>query len=284
MDDALIQQLASLFARLDPVTAIALGGSQSIGMMDTASDIDLYIFTTSEIPLDARWAIMNATGGATKANLGMQYWGPGDEWYHAPSGMEVDIIYFDSRWMVEQIHRVVKEYQANLGYTTCFWYTIQKSKALFDRQNWLAELKNTCQQEYPETLQRNIVALNHPVLRSIIPSYLTQIKKAVRRRDLISVNHRLAALFASYFDILFAVNRQLHPGEKRLVEMAYARCEKRPEDMGIDITAVLNAAGGMETDLIDRLEILFDHLDELLCNEGLEIPDLTGYTPISATT
>jgi len=45
--------------------------------------------------------------------------------------------------------------------------------------------------------------------------YLRQINAAIVRQDPVSVNHRVAAWLSSYFDILFAMNGQFHPGEKR---------------------------------------------------------------------
>ena len=71
-------------------------------------------------------------------------------------------------------------------------------------------------------LRQNIIALNYPVLRGVIPAYANQLEKAVKRHDLVSVNHRLAALFASYFDIIFAVSRQLHSCAAEPVAMAIA--------------------------------------------------------------
>ena len=47
--------------------------------------------------------------------------------------------------------------------------------------------------------------------------YLKQIRTAVVRVDPVSLNHRVAAWLASYFDILFAINGRFHPGEKRLL-------------------------------------------------------------------
>jgi hypothetical protein len=146
----------------------------------------------------------------------MTFWGPGDEWHDAATGIEVDVIYFDASWMEGQVNRVLRDHQASLGYTTCFCHTVRQSQIFFDQHGWFAALQNQCNQEYPEPLRRNIIAFNHPVLRNVIPSYMNQLVKAVQRRDMISINHRLAGLLASYFDILFAIKRIFHPGEKSL--------------------------------------------------------------------
>jgi predicted metal-dependent phosphoesterase TrpH len=73
------------------------------------------------------------------------------------------------------------------------------------------------------------------VLRQVRSSYAHQIAAAEVRRDTVSLNHRVAALLASYFDVLFALNRVLHPGEKRLVEYAERTCAERPDHMGDDV-------------------------------------------------
>ena len=108
------------------------------------------------------------------------------------------------------------------------------------------------------------------MLREVIPSYFFQIEKAVKRGDLVSINHRLAGLLASYFDIVFAVNRELHPGEKRLVEKAVASCKKLPEEMEADVTAVLSLSGSGEPALLERLDQMLDRLDALLGAEGFD--------------
>ncbi len=83
-----------------------------------------------------------------------------------------------------------------------------------------------------------IVAKNFPVLHNTMSSYAHQIALAVKRRDLVSVNHRLAALLASYFDVLFALNRELVPGEKRLLTLAND-LPHVPDAMADDIEALL---------------------------------------------
>lgn len=266
----LAKQIANLFALLPQVEAVALAGSRGngLGATDSASDIDLYIYTREDIPLEARKAIVAQSGGASRADLNLNYWGPGDEWMNATTGIEVDIVYFDATWMEEQITRVVEKHQASMGYTTCFWHTIRQSNIYFDPHHWLANLQQKYQIEYPETLRKNIIALNHPVLRGIIPSYAFQIEKAAKRRDLVSINHRLAALLASYFDILFALNRQLHPGEKRLVEFAINNCKLLPANMEADINSILQLTEMDIPDLPIRVTHLLDQLDNLLANEG----------------
>lgn len=268
----LARRIAALFAPLPQVEAVALGGSRGGAAVeaDASSDIDLYVYTRGDIPLEARREIVERTGGATRADLGLTFWGPGDEWHHAPTGIEVDVVYFDAGWMEEQLDRVLVHHQATLGYTTCFWHIVRGSTALEDPRRWLAGLQARSRVEYPEELRRKIVALNHPVLRGVIPAYACQLEKAAARGDLVSVNHRLAALLASYFDIVFAVNRQPHPGEKRLVAAAVRCCPRLPVGMAADLTEILETATTDLAGLAARVVRLLDRLDALLAAEGLE--------------
>jgi hypothetical protein len=256
--------LAALFSALPQVEAVALGGSQMGDLRDASSDIDLYVYTRADIPVPVRQSIMEQSGGASRADLGLTFWGQGDEWFDAASGIEVDSVYFDAAWMQGQLRRVLVEHQASLGYSTCFWHTVRQSQILHDPREWFAALQAQSRQEYPEALRRNIIALNHPVLRDIIPSYTNQLEKAVKRGDLVSINHRLAGLFASYFDVLFAANRVLHPGEKRMVCFALNHCARLPPDMKEDVEAVLNAAVLPTDPLLAHVHRMLDRLDALL--------------------
>jgi hypothetical protein len=269
---ALARRIAGLFAPLPQVEAVALGGSRGgAGVTtDPSSDIDVYVYTNGDIPLAIREEIVEASGGATRIDMDMRYWGSGDEWLNAATGIHVDAIYFDAAWMEEQVERVLVRHEASLGFTTCFWHTVRGSILLEDPGGWFAGLQERCRVEYPDELRRNIVALNHPVLRGVLPAYATQLAKAVRRRDLVSINHRLAGLLASYFDIIFAVNRVPHPGEKRLIEAAVGSCPRLPAEMAADLAEILETATTDPAGLPGRVDRLLDRLDALLGAEGLE--------------
>jgi hypothetical protein len=257
-------RLAALFGELPPVVAVALGGSLAGGAADAASDIDLYVYTRGDLPLSAREAVVAQAGGASRADMGLTYFGPGDEWIDGATGIHVDAVYFDADWMAGQVRRAVVDHAPSLGYSTAFWHTVRTSQPLTDRHGWLAALQAAAAVPYPEPLRRAIVAYNHPILRGTLSSYRAQVAKAVARGDLVSINHRLAALLASYFDILFAVNRVPHPGEKRLLAQAAARCPSLPVDFAADVTAVLNAAGAAPADLLGHLDRVLDRLDAWL--------------------
>jgi hypothetical protein len=251
------------------VEAIAWGGSQVSVSGDRLSDIDLYVYTSAVVPLEARQALV-AEMRSTRADLNLQYWDLGDEWYDPDTGIEVDIIYWEPTWIESQLDRLWREHQASLGYSTCFWYTIYHSRVLYDRQGWFEDLQHQSRQPYPEALRRAIITKNHAVLRRVIPSYTHQIEKACQRNDPVSLNHRIAALLASYFDVVFALNKVLHPGEKRLIERARAQCTRVPVDMAEQITALLRAACSLDGGVVQRTGALLDSLDDLLRQEGFD--------------
>ena len=261
-------KLAGMFSAFPQVEAVGLAGSQASGGVDYSSDIDLYIYTIALIPLADREALLAASGGASRADMDLQFWDPGDEWFDAGTGIEVDVMYWDTAWIEEQLDQVLVRHQAGMGYTTSFWHTIQNSKVLFDRHGWFAGLQEKAAQPYPEALRREIIRKNQPVLRSVIPSYLHQIEKAVQRGDMVSLNHRVAALLASYFDVLFALNRLPNPGEKRLLQIAAERCELLPLGMRKEVEDVLRASASLEGDLPGKINRLVDNLERLLVEEG----------------
>ena len=236
---SLAQRVAGQFGSLDEVEAVAISGSQTSELHDSNSDIDLYVYVTEAVPLEVRRHI---AAGAERAEIGNEYWEPGDEWIDRETGIAVDVMFRHVAWIEAQLDRVLRQHQASVGYSTCFWYNVRYSQVLFDRRGWLKDLKSFSDQPYPPELKRAIIAKNFPLLRRNLSSYLHQIELAIARKDPVSVNHRVTALLASYFDVLFAVNELPHPGEKRLIAHALTQCQKIPPDMPDTIKAVLASA------------------------------------------
>ena len=255
----LARQIAERYAELRPVQAVALAGSRTSRQADESSDIDLYVYVTHPLTLDERTGI---AAGAKRAEIGNSFWEPGDEWVD-PSGVSCDVMFRELGWIEEQLNRVLIDHQASIGYTTCFWYNVRNSTILFDREAWFAQLQERASAKYPVELKRNIIAKNYPILRTNMSSYLHQIKLAQDRGDVVSVNHRVTALMASYFDILFAVNEQLHPGEKRLIRFAEQLCSTRPPRMREQVERAITDPSAAS------LNELLDDLDELLRRENL---------------
>lgn len=261
-----LETIAQKFSMLPQVEAMALAGSQTTEAADEKSDFDLYVYATAEIALDFRRAL--AENLAERFEINNQFWEPGDEWIDATSGIGVDMMYRQPQWLEEQIARVLVQHQAAVGYSTCFWYNVLHSKILFDRRGWFAQMQQRAAQPYPEALRRAIVAKNYPILRRNLSSYLHQIESAAARQDAVSVQHRSAALLASYFDILFALNRLPHPGEKRLVAFARKHCAKLPDKMEEQIHQLIAATPTPQAALLIANRLI-DGLEHLLVAEQL---------------
>jgi hypothetical protein len=270
--DPLVRTIADKFAALPQVMAIAWAGSRTETMSDPGSDIDLYIYAPDDIPVVARTAIVATL--ADSCEIDNRSFEPGDAWIDRRTGIGVEVMYRTPAWIEDQLERVLVRHEASTGYSTCFWHNVLHSVPVYDRDGWFGRLKGVAEHPYPDDLQHNIILTNHPILRSAMPSYsyLNQLTSALHRRDLVSINHRIAALLASYFDILFAVNRLPHPGEKRLVEWTTRMCPKVPSGFATAITALLASAGSPPTggdDPVQRANTVIDGLDELLAAENL---------------
>jgi hypothetical protein len=162
---------------------------------------------------------------------------------------------------------VLVRHEPSLGYSTCFWHTIRGGLALHDPDGWLAALKVRAAVPYPDALRAAIVARNRAALRGFPSAWEVQVGKAERRGDLVAANHRVAGLLASCFDIVFAVNRVPHPGEKRLLGAVAERCPVRPPAFEADVRAVLAAAAAGDGSLGAATARLLDGIDLMLAGD-----------------
>jgi Nucleotidyltransferase domain len=248
----LAQEIAERYGEIAVVEAVAMAGSRSSGVADADSDIDLYVYIHGVLSLEDRAAIAT---NASRKEIGNAFWEPGDEWVE--NGASVDVMFRQTGWIEEQMDRVLLGHEGSVGYSTCFWYNVLHSEILVDRNAWFAQLQTRATVPYPPELKQNIVAKNWPILRNNVSSYRHQIELALRRGDVVSVQHRVTALLASYFDVLFAINEQPHPGEKRLLTFAEELCPIRPQQLREQVTRVVDESSLAAIDaLLDGLEPL----------------------------
>lgn len=255
------QAVAERFAQLPDVEAIAVGGSIATGRATATSDIDIYIFPTSYLPPETRLSIGQEFSKDAEIS---DYWGPATVWVDPKTGIEVEALFFGVGWMEELVLQPLEQYQARMGFTTCFWHTIKISQVLYDRVGWLRRLKEKADQPYPEPLAQAIIDLNYPLLRDIYYSYRTQIASAIKRKDVYVMHKNVSAFLASYFDILFALNRMPHPGVKRMMDILEAECEIYPPDMRDHVTQLLKSSGSSMKKTVTTVDKLVDGLDLLL--------------------
>jgi len=265
-DMTLVDELTTRLATDPNVVGIALGGSHAGAVADERSDLDLYVFGDHPPSLALRRTLTAEHDPAPE--IGNTAFGPGDEWAVA-EGLGVDLIYWTPGWIEGELARVLDRHQASVGYTTALWFTIRGMQPLYDRSGWLAGLKAHAARPYPEPLRDAIIHLNYPLLRAARSSFLHQIELAIARDDPVSVQHRTTALLASYADIIFALNRQPHPGEKRILQQLAVRCLLRPTGYDADIRAVIAASCAPdERSLLDQLNTLVDNLEPIVRAAG----------------
>ncbi|WP_278599527.1 DUF4037 domain-containing protein [Clostridium tertium] len=258
----ILEEIISDFRDIKEVAAISFAGSSTAKRNDNLSDIDIDIFTYSDIPIEIREKIVSKY--ASYKEVGNDYWGQGDEFILRYNNIPIDIAYFEMSWIEDVINNILVKHNASIGYSTCFWHNIKNSNIIFDREGRLSKLKESTKCRYPSKLKENIIEKNYPLLKNNISSYYNQISKAIKRRDLNSINHRLSGFLASYFDIIFAINEIPHPGEKRLINIIKNTCDKIPRNFEEDINNILKSSGSLESDLLLHLDSLINNLNNII--------------------
>lgn len=221
----MIEGLFRDFSDLAQVEAIALGGSRAGEVFDEKSDYDIYLYCTGEVTEEEKRPILEKY--CSYLELSNHFWELEDN-CRLKNGIDMDILYRNLDDFVLDVASVVEQKNARNGYTTCMWHNLRTCKIVYDANGRLTEAKRRFSVPYPQELKRNIIDRNCKLLYAYMPAYSDQIRKAVKRNDLVSINHRTAAFMESYFDVIFALNEQTHPGEKRLIRLAKERCAILP--------------------------------------------------------
>lgn len=223
----MVEKLFAELANLEQVEAIALGGSRAGVNFDEKSDYDVYLYCTGSIEDSIRKNILDKY--CSYIQLSNHFWELEDN-CTLKNGVDIDILYRNLDDFTADVASVVESFGARTGYTTCMWHNLVTCKVIYDRDGRLQSTKDRFTVPYPPELRKNIIQKNMSLLSGMLPSYDGQIKKAVNRRDMVSVNHRTAAFMESYFDVLFALNELTHPGEKRLVQLCRQNCKILPNN------------------------------------------------------
>lgn len=248
----IFESIMEQYQKFEQVEAIAIGGSSAAKTSDKISDLDIYIFVSQDIPTDKRLEIVKTV--SSKYEVGGEYFGAGDEYLVDKLGVQYDVMFWNTNWFKETIKNIWEKHYPSNGYTTCFLYTLKNFQIIFEKNNLLTELKQKINSPYPQELKNNIIKRNIMLLKDKpFASYYEQIKKAMEREDIVSVNHRIAAFLASYFDIIFAKNELLHPGEKRLIKYAKSNCKILPDDFENNINQLLQQPNSETLKILDSM-------------------------------
>ena len=182
----MVNKLFEELATIPEIEAIALGGSRAGEDFDEKSDYDVYLYTTTPISEDVRREILSKY--CSYMEISNSFWELEDD-CTLKNGIDIDILYRNLDDIRADVSSVVKDSNARTGYTTCMWHNLITCKIIFDRNGRLTQVQKEFSIPYPEKLRNNIIEKNMRLLTGNLPSYDMQIKKAVERNDMVSINH-----------------------------------------------------------------------------------------------
>ena len=178
--------------------------------------------------------------------------------------IDFDILYRNLDDFTNEVASVVEQCQPHNGYTTCMWHNLMTCKVIYDKEGRLQKAKERFGISYPKQLKENIISRNCLLLHGSFPAYDAQIAKANNRGDIVSVSHRVAAFFESYFDIIWALNEMTHPGEKRLISLCTQYCKILPKNFEKNIKKTFDDLYIHPENTQENIRIIIDELEKVL--------------------
>ena len=261
---AFLQEAATAFGQTEKVEAVTWCGSSAMGKADRHSDYDLYVYTRFPVPLEQRAAVIAER--AKESQLDNLFWELEDEWIDQ-SGRHFNAMYRACDYVLAEIEERLDRHTAQLGYTTAYCFSVANGFILYDARGWLRSVQERLRQPFPAGLVRSIIARNRPVLGvGMLSCYFAQIRAAITRRDPISLNHRTAVWIASYTDIVFAINRRYHPGEKRVLSYL-ADLPSLPANALEDLVHLCAMAGRLDSPIAEHITTMLGRLDEWIAGK-----------------
>ncbi|WP_297208303.1 DUF4037 domain-containing protein [uncultured Brachyspira sp.] len=262
--DYIINDYIENVLKNNDIDAVVLSGSRTSLINDDMSDYDIYIYSKNVVDIDTR--IKFAEKYSSYYDIGNDYFEYGDELLLRDSGICLDFMYRDLSLAENEINYVWRNFNSKIGYTTAFLYNIKHSHIFYDKNGCFKFFQEELSKEYPEELKNNIIKKNYNVMYGKkMASFYEQLEKAVIRNDIISINHRITAILSSYFDILFALNKELHVGEKKLVQYALKLCSKIPENFEEDIKYILynDYCINSGKTILEKIKILIENITKI---------------------
>jgi predicted nucleotidyltransferase len=255
----LAQEIAGEFSTLAPVESVWLGGSHASGQANATSDVDLYIYASEELPAVVRASLIEPR--ASVAEVGYNFWEVEDYWRERKDGTKVEAMYRHPEWETQYLEDLFANNRARMGFSTAGWTGIVKAHVLFDRHGWAHEVKALAARPYPDELAQAIIHLNMGVLRGTLVTHSEALTSALARNDFVFAHSRVSEILNCYFDVLFALNRTLHPGAKRQLANAQT-LPLKPDGMADDVIDLLqNSRLG---EMPEKVEVLIGKLETLL--------------------
>jgi hypothetical protein len=257
IDYALTQIIAAV-ADLPGFAAISLGGSVASGLADASSDLDLHVYWRAPLAEpSARAERLAHVADAGSVEVEILTWGLED--HLRVQGRLVELIYVPLDELLAEAERAYGAGLISQGYTTSRLFYATNGRILHDPGGDFGAIQARLLAGYPEPTRR-LLLRHHPEL---LRYNLGTLRIGQARGDLLFAQHCRTVVQEIFFNLLFALNRRYHPGEKRLL-IHGERCPLGPADMAArwsraarlaaDDPALLETLGGLIEDLCNLIE------------------------------